>query len=136
MLLFLDVSTRDAEFPSLLGHWSSSHFSLNTCLFALSFHEGPLLLDPITKPLCSCPLTNPQWTVVSEYWIRIRVVLSSLISAFLLLFSFFLSTSLRDRTEQKLIESSVRNSDEEAMLYVSRPFLQDPVSVFKKHFSA
>jgi hypothetical protein len=46
------------------------------------------------------------------------------------------STSLRDRTEQKLIESSVRISYEEARVYVSLPFLQDPVPFFGKHFGS
>jgi len=44
------------------------------------------------------------------------------------------ATSLRERTEQKLIEESVRISYGDERIYVKLPFLQDPVKFFTKHF--
>ena len=44
------------------------------------------------------------------------------------------STSLRARTEQKLIEASVRIDYDTARVCVKLPFMQDPVAFFKKHF--
>ncbi len=46
------------------------------------------------------------------------------------------TTSLRARTEQKLIEASVRIDYEQARVYVKLPFMQDPVQFFKSHFGS
>ena len=44
------------------------------------------------------------------------------------------ATSLRERTEQRMIEESVRISYADERIYIKLPFLQDPVKFFSKHF--
>ena len=44
------------------------------------------------------------------------------------------SSSLRERTEQKLIESSVRIDYSQSKVFVRFPFTMDPIPFFKKHF--
>lgn len=44
------------------------------------------------------------------------------------------TSSLRERTEQLLIEASVRIDYQEERTYVRYPFLSDPVAFFRKHY--